>query len=406
MLQGRNLVWARAHNRTVILHLLQAQETVTRVALASHSRLTRATISNIVGEFLQLGIVREIGEEVRDSSGRRRTLLQLNPGAFSAIGALISLGQVDALLVNARGDELLRITIRTDTSSPENTARALCDAVGRLLAHDSSQWGTGEVVVAVPGIVDESGAVKYSSHLGWKEVDFATLASTECGRNVIVENKMFAAAWAEVNPIYSEDQPLCYVSYGTGIGCCLVNERAVYRGAAQAAGELGHITVDPNGAVCACGNRGCLEAEAAFGAVVKAYRESGGHLAAGWDDSVPLARRAEAVFSSAEKGDPVAGAVVRRTSQYVGVALATVLNLFNPKELVLDLGIREGREYFRTLIEEEARQRALSHVVSNVRIREPRYGSSNPLFGAARMALDRYISKLGAVRVSSSDSSI
>lgn len=162
------------------------------------------------------------------------------------------------------------------------------------------------------------------------------------------------------------------LTLGTGVGGALLVDGAVYRGRDGYAGELGHLTIDPDGPPCGCGNRGCLEA---FASGTALRRRTG--------------REGEAVFAAAEAGDADARAAVAEVGTALGIALAGLANVFNPSAVILGGGMVARAHLFWDAMLAEMRRRAFAPVTAGLEVLPARLGDDAGLLGAARLILEQ-----------------
>jgi glucokinase len=206
----------------------------------------------------------------------------------------------------------------------------------------------GTVGVGIPGIVDvERGALKHAVNLGvtgeW--LPLRSLLADRLGVRVVLENDLNAAAFgaAALGP----DKDLVYLSIGTGLAAGLVLDGRLRRGEHGAAGEIGHMPVDPQGAICQCGQRGCLETIA-----------SGSALAAAWPSrDVPPA---QALFAAARSGDPAAIAARDRFAAGVANAIRLLSLAVDPASIVLGGGVSQLGEPLRAAVAQALLDQAAS----------------------------------------------
>jgi predicted NBD/HSP70 family sugar kinase len=257
------------------------------------------------------------------------------------IGATKTLG----LVVDAEGAILAEVREPTEPGA-EGVVRTAAHVVEALrAATDTALVGT--VGVGIPGLVDvERGAVKHAVNLGvngdW--LPLRDLLGQRLGVPVVVENDVNAATLGAV--AMSGEDDLVYLSIGTGLAAGLVLEGRLRRGDHGAAGEIGHVPVDPGGALCQCGQRGCLETIA-----------SGSALAAAWptDDDVPPAR---ALFAAADAGDPAAIAVRDRFAAGIASAIRVLSLSADPRSVVLGGGVAQLGEPLRAVVADALRAQA------------------------------------------------
>jgi glucokinase len=185
--------------------------------------------------------------------------------------------------------------------------------------------------VVVPGSVDvETGTALYAANIGWRDVPLRDLLAADLGVPVVLEHDVRAAGLAECLLGRARGVSDCLVVViGTGIAGVIVSHGVPVRGATSLAGEIGHVPVYPDGEMCACGQRGCLETYASGAAIARRYRaRRGGAAALGAPD-----------IAAARDTDPVADAVWREAMTALGIALASATMLLDPELFVLGGGL-------------------------------------------------------------------
>lgn len=231
------------------------------------------------------------------------------------------------------------------------------------------------VGVGAPGTVDRmSGVVRKAPNLGWLECDLVGPLSRLTGLPVHLDNDANCATYGEwwmgaarggVNVIG--------VTIGTGVGGGIIVDRQVYYGASDAAGEIGHTTIDMDGRRCGCGNYGCLEAYTSGPAIASRAREA---LVNHEESSLLLTLAqgdagrvtAELVYDAADAGDEVALEIVRDTARFLGAGIANLLNVFNPDVVVLAGGVTKAGDALFEPLRKEVRRRAFKNVAESCRI--------------------------------------
>jgi len=181
---------------------------------------------------------------------------------------------------------------------------------------------------------------------------------------------------------------LAYIKVGTGVGAGLLLEGHIYRGATGSAGEIGHLTVDINGSLCTCGNRGCLETIASGPAIAQRGREA---IAAGKQTQLVTppkgALRAEDVAAAASRGDLVAQQIIAEAGAQLGVAIAGLINLINPNMVVVGGGVASIGDLFLEPVRREVRRRSLPASVRALQITTALLGERSVSIGAVVQAI-------------------
>ncbi len=259
----------RARNLALVLGEVSKRGPLTRAALSEITGLTKTTVSKLVADLIEGGLVVEAGA-VRDGErGRPGMEVRLSGQRFAAVGLEINVDYLAVRIVDLARSVRLRRTQAVDNRSaqPVETLAKLQDLT--LSAVDEAvDLGLRVVggVVAVPGPVDlQSGTVHNAPNLGWRDVPVLSLLDVPFPLRV--ENEANLAALGELW-FGSGPADFLHVSGEIGIGAGLVVRRGLFRGSHGFAGELGHVVVSPDGPLCGCGSRGCLEQYASLGALL------------------------------------------------------------------------------------------------------------------------------------------
>ncbi|WP_432560835.1 ROK family transcriptional regulator [Kineococcus sp. SYSU DK003] len=249
---------ARAHNRAVVLGLLFHSGPVSRADLARATGLTRVTVSEIVGDLLADGLVAELGLRPEGRVGKPAMMVGLRSAEHHIVAVDLQRLPVGRIAVlDLAGTVVSERTADFSGLRGEEAFGALAELC-RQAVESAPQRVVG-VGIGTPGIVDAGGGVVESARLGWKDLPLAERLSAALGLGVHVANDADAAALAEFTYGEASASGFMAVVVGQGVGAGLVLDGHLVRGHRLAAGEIGHLTVDPRGAECECGRRGCLE---------------------------------------------------------------------------------------------------------------------------------------------------
>lgn len=315
---------------------------LTRAQIAAATGLTKASVSSLVLDLLESGIIRETGLNPQGERGRPGVGLELNP-ARAVLGMEINVDYIAAGLVDLSGNLLLHQTRERDNREgpPGSVVAALAAVAADLLLAAHAQGikvlGGG---LAVPGLVDNStGTVITAPNLGWNgaALDLSALVP-DAPLGTILFNEANAAALAEIRFRQAAGSDFLFISGEVGVGGGLVIGSELFTGPHGHAGELGHVVVQPDGAACSCGGTGCLETIAGQDAIFAAagIPATSKQPKVG-DNPQPQSRSRNLtqLKSALTAGDPAALAAVIRAGHYVGVAVASTARLFNISSVVL-----------------------------------------------------------------------
>jgi len=310
----------RERNRTLVLAALRRGGGVSRAELARRTGLSRSTISSVVADLVAAGIAAEAVASAPEGVGRPGVPVTLNAAAGAAVGIAVAPASARVVLADL-GHTVLA---EEEIALPEPwTVAGLVDGVAAAVARAGVP--AGRLIgagVAIPAWVDRiTGAIGESSTIpALAGSDLGTALAERLDVPVHLENDANACAVAEVAwGAGAGAADVVYLKLSRGIGAGLILDDRLYGGAAGTAGEIGHTTRGGDGDLCRCGNRGCLETTAGTEAI---------------------ARRAErpdaaAVLAGAEAGDVACRRALRDAGAEIGLAVAAVCNILNPRRIVI-----------------------------------------------------------------------
>jgi predicted NBD/HSP70 family sugar kinase len=324
----------RRANLGVVLQRVAARGSCSRATIASETGLTRGTVSSLVAELIELGLLRETGEEERPGSvGRPARTLTL-AGLAVGIGLEINVDYLAVCADDLAGRVLLERRVYADNrrSAPGPVLARLARMARAALAEVEAQGRRPiGIVCAVPGLVEvSSGTLLVAPNLGWSRIPVADELRVRIGLHPVrVENEANLAALAEHWYGVARGLRSFICVFGeVGVGAGIFVDGELYRGAHGFGGELGHVAVERPGASCACGSTGCLETVAGQEAIARraGIRVASGGRARSVTDE--LARRAG-------RRDARVLASLREAGLSLGLALASTVNLFDVDAVVL-----------------------------------------------------------------------
>ncbi|WP_024286125.1 ROK family transcriptional regulator [Cellulomonas sp. KRMCY2] len=309
---------------SAILGLLGTRGPTSRADVARALDVSPATVTQLTRDLIARGLVMEL-EHAPSQGGRPGRLLGLVRSAGGVLGAKVTADHVAIVDVDLDG------TVRSSTSHPFNpSAPDALDALGHILGsavddHAGHLLGIG---VGIPGSVDsQASGIVEAPTLGWSDAHVGAVLRAALGVPVLVENDVNTLAVAE--RLYGtgrEHGSYLVVTIGRGIGCGIVVDGAVYRGASGGAGEIGHVPMTLDGPLCGCGSRGCLEAHVGEDALLHAALERG---------VVGPRGTSAGLRQAADRGDAVALEIYREAGALLGRALAGIVHTVDPEVIVL-----------------------------------------------------------------------
>ncbi|MBF8185180.1 ROK family transcriptional regulator [Nonomuraea sp. K274] len=389
---GTNLPKVGSYNRAVVLEAIQASDGISRVQIAARTRLTAQTVSVIVRRLLEDGLVVEDGSEP-SSGGKPRRILRVDARAGYAVGVHFDPGEISCVLADLAGRPVTRLHLPVRAGLPPDTVvKQMARAARRMLkaagVPDEKVLGVG---LACPGPLDADGVMVSPPRLpGWDQVPIRSLLREHTQFPVTVDNDATAAAIGERWAGIARSTPsFAYLYLGTGIGGGIFLDNQVYRGRSLNAAEFGHITVEPDGPACYCGNRGCVEAVCCPSAIEAAMSDVSPGGPAGH----------AAICAAAACGEPVARAVIERVAGRLADAAVSVVNMLDIDLLVLGgPALRDVGEIYREVIARAVSSRSLARRLHAVRVETSPIAADAAAIGAATLVFHAtYAPRLGAL---------
>jgi predicted NBD/HSP70 family sugar kinase len=361
-----------------VLALIRSGEATTRNELAERLSVARSTVVQRLGVLSDAGLVRVAGD-AQSSGGRPASIFAFDENA--AVVVVGDLGQTGCHLavcdLGARPLAELTASLQID-QGPETVLEWVKERFTELLAEVGRSWddvlGVG---IGLPGPVDfETGRpVSPPAMPGWDGVDVPSMFTDVTTSPVLADNDARIMALGEHRAARRDDKHMIFVKIGSGIGAGLIAYGQVLRGERGAAGDIGHIVVDPEATeVCRCGNIGCLDAVAGGWAIARRM----GDLAPTPPDVVRLARA----------GHPEATGQVRQSGRMVGAAVADAVNLLNPTSVVIGGKLAEADEQVFAAVREVVYRKATPVASRHLEIVITELGHMAGVIGAAHMVID------------------
>lgn len=361
--QRGNRTLIKAMNRSLVLNTIRREGPLSRTRLTELSGLSVGTVSQITNDLIAKNWILE-GGEGDYTGGRRQVMLKLNPSA----GIIVGLKLMENRVVGAVTDLESRVLYYSERdidaqSEPRAITRTLADIIEGMIAaakvRRSRVIGVG---IGLAGAVNaDEGIVHLSPFFGWRDVPLAQMVEDRLNLPVYIDNDVNTLTAAE--QLFGPGQHqanFVVVTVGRGIGMGMVIDHQVYQGQQGGAGELGHVTLEVGGPLCDCGKRGCLEALASDPAVIQYVRERSNHTT--------LPKTLEDVVTAAARGDVIAREALNRSGQYLGVGLATVVNMLCPSLLIISgEGVIAG-DYRLTPMFEALREHTFNGLLDGVEI--------------------------------------
>ena len=328
----------RAINRSAVLDLIRRQGPVSRSAVSETLGVSLPTVLRIVDGLINEGLVRSSGAS-EWSGGRRRPLVEFNPGQHHTVGVDLGGTKLYAALADLGGNILQERVMQQHATTGENSYQAVVNLIESLLEYarqsDCSVRGIG---LGAPGVTyPDSGLVQWAPSLEWRDFPLKQRLSAQFNLPVIVENDVNLAALGEL--WFGAGQNLAnlvLLAVGTGIGAGIVINGSLYRGSHQAAGEVGYLLPDPSYLNRSFPGFGALEQVASGTGIAERARQV---LQDQRSQAQLETLTSEQVFEAARLGEPWAVQIVAEVVDYLAQTVASLALCFDPDVIVLAGGV-------------------------------------------------------------------
>ena len=365
------------YNKGRVLGEILKRGPINRAEIAKQLSLSIPTIMKIVDEFQRDGIIRVVGK-AESTGGKRPELYEIIRDAYYCIGVDLGRFKLKIVLTNLMGEILIKkYEDISRINEPDKIISIIEKHIENLIESreipDDKIMGIG---LGVPGIIDkESGMILYSPDFGWEKVDLVTHLKKKFGFWVEIENSNRTGALAEkwLGVAQSADN-LFGINIGHGIGAAILKEEDIYQGSSGASGEFGHLILKKDGPLCDCGNRGCLEALSSGNAIAKKMGM----------------KEAKEVFDLARKGNAQAIQVIDEAVEYLGIGIASVINILDPDMVVLSGGVMQSSDLFWDKLCEVVKARQMKYGGRKAKLKMGILGEDATAIGATVLLIKNF----------------
>ncbi|MEH0823016.1 MULTISPECIES: ROK family transcriptional regulator [unclassified Micromonospora] len=373
----------RVTNRAAVLRHVRRHAPCSRADVAAHTGLNKATVSSLVAELIEHGLLRETGL-TENRVGRPATMLVLDGSRYVGLGLRVGADELVAVAAGLGGDPVLtwRRAFPAATAGPEETVKALAALTRRAVTRIGADRTVLGLTVAVPGLVGPDGDVPAAPALGWRGVPLAASVRRALGDRgfpVAVDTEANLAVLAERrHGPYAATTDLVHLTGGPAIGAGLISGGRLLRGGRGFAGDVGHLPLAADGPACDCGRRGCLTALLGVDAVIRRLLPDAGPVT----DHLPEVERIQAL---ARAGDEPVRTGLTEIGRLLGQAVSVLAGLLDPEVVVVGGHLAALAPWL--LPAAHAELAARTPVPPGVRLEASTLGSAAGALGGATAAL-------------------
>lgn len=385
---------ARRINRSLILNEVRRKDSMSRAELARALSISKMTVSTIVSDLVEQGLIVEQSSDsgASGTGGRPPVLLSLETRGKLVVGIDIGTTNTVLLLGNLRGERLKQVRVPTRR---HRAAESIADQIHELLAEFLNETNTSRekvvgVGVSVAGLVDKRrGFVKFSPDFNWRDVHFRRLLEQRLRLPVVINNCTRVAALGEMWYGAARDvATFFYVNVGYGIGSAIVIDQKIY----EHNSEFGHIPVTTRPVRCECGKEGCLEAVSSGHAIEREANVRQLNMTESWLSAKKLAEKAVS-------GDQVAHKIFDDAGKYLGRGIATVANLLSPQLVVVGGGVSLSEGLLMKPLMQEFDLHTMEAIRDLTEVVVSPLGMDAGIVGAMALALDNFVFQPNAIAI-------
>jgi predicted NBD/HSP70 family sugar kinase len=389
----------RQMNRLAILQLLRAEGPISKADLAKRSAISRPTVSKVVDDLHADGLAEIVGTATPSAvGGKPARLYRFHSGAVRVGAIVVAVDGVVVAICDGEAHILSKLYQRLGADrSPSSVTTLVITMLSKLLRDSAlSSDDLLGIGVGIPGLTDSAnGMVSFAPHLpGWHDVPLGEWLADAFDVPIWIDNDCHLQALAERYRGQGADcDALICVDTGVGLAAAFLFNGQLYRGPGNTAGEVGHMTIQEDGPLCECGNRGCWESLASTTWLAHQARQVAQDER---QSSIPLLEEVEAqamaVYDTALAGDALALELVRAQGRHFGVGIANLVNAFNPQRIILHGESIAGGPPFLQAVLQTVQERALLRPRQMVEIVFSTLGDDVGLIGAASLVMETLFS--------------
>lgn len=352
-------------HREEILNFIYKNQPISRIRIGEITGIRLATITEVVRDFIRMGLVKETGKlKNRQGVGRKENLLEIIPEGKYFIGCALNSSEVRVLILNLKGEILHQRSevLSFEGKDTSGVLSEIADTVKSLIKEsnvpEKKVYGMGFVD---PGVVDKDRGISIFSSImpKWKNVPVKNILEKKLGFRVFLINTSLAKVLAE--HLFGKGRgidDLVFIEYGRGISCGIISGGKPIGGYMEMAGEMGHFNIPGRDEQCRCGRKGCLEALVSIPAIEKRTMD---FLKRGQVSSLDVQRGPNRrylttisdIVKAFECGDPLAVKVMKESSVFLSSAVGNVVKLLNPKVVILESNFKIlGKEFLKVFLKD------------------------------------------------------
>jgi len=392
-----NYNFLRQQNLIGIMHHLYENAPISRVDLSRLTKLNKTTVSSLIEELLENDFVREVGIEKTKGAGRNSVLLDLNPNLGYIVSGEIGGNFIHVICTDFSAEIVWQRKEPLAKSNWEDAREHLTGILREAVDFAQKRGNLLGLALGVHGLFEkESGTLLLAPNSGWKNIPLLKILREDFETDIFIDNEAnLAAVGEQFFGAAKGFHEVLYVSLGRGLGGGIVLGGQIYNGASGIAGEFGHMTANPDGLLCNCGNYGCWETEVNQAALIRHLKEIKGtkNLSKG-DADFSIGN----IVKAAEQGDAQTIEALNRIGRRLGIGLASLLNALNPQLIVFGGELSAAAEFILPSAKAEMEKRSLKWALKASEMTVARFGSNAAIMGGVGIVFQSVLSSLSGLK--------
>ena len=379
------------------MHYLYENAPISRVDLSRLTKLNKTTVSSLVDELLENEFILEVGIEKNKGAGRNSVLLDINPEHGYIVSGEIGGNYINVICTDFSASIIWQHKEPLEKASWEDTREHLLKILKRGVDFAKAQGSLLGLALGVHGLFDkETGTLLLAPNSGWQDVPLLSILRESFHTEIFVDNEANLAAIGEqFFGSAKGHSDVLYISLGRGLGGGIVHNGEIYNGETGIAGEFGHMTLNPYGLLCNCGNYGCWETEVNQAAIIRHLGEIKTPEPASEDNfNLSIAD----IIEAAERGDLSMLAALNQVGRQLGIGLASLLNTLNPGLIVFGGELSAAADYLLPAAKSEMEKRSLKWALKASEMTVARFGSNAAIMGGVGIIFQSVLSQLSGLR--------
>jgi predicted NBD/HSP70 family sugar kinase len=386
--KGKNLVDVRFLNRALVIDLMRKHNIKSRAELTKHSGLNQATVTNIVSELIDCGLIYETGL-IEGKKGRRIIGLDLNCEKYRFLSIRLTREYFLIALYDIKGNQHMLKSVAIDRNDDVGKTLESIKSEIRSLTHtmgDKVLLSTGMAVLG-PFLKEEDLFVTATGFPTLKNIHIKKELQNELSIPLYIDHDANLAAYAEWQKCSENGDagPFLYIMGGQGLGAGIIIDGKIMRGRLGVAGEIGHMSINCAGKKCECGNKGCLEQYASGFAMLNMLKEYIG----GYPDTVLRPDSSiNDIYDAFYNNDSLATKILDDVAYYLGFGISSLINLINPSTIIIGDDFQKGGPHFLKSVCDSVREHISPDLFGKLNIYISDFKEDPALLGAAILAID------------------